>query len=160
MPQQDRFIVYIGAIAKRGQWEQGCSLYMATDLGLQPYGHRATRKKMYLNFDCFPLDIQKSPQKLFFDEARWLKLLTQLCCSVIYFFFQLKNVPEKDIYPPSRIKDLTAEISIANVKFWFTAPGDDFDDGTGKLLNKTFSQNTKTLIAYISESHPVMVAQW
>ena len=31
----------VGAIANRGQWEQGCSLFMATDLG--PV--RATRKK-------------------------------------------------------------------------------------------------------------------
>ena len=31
----------VGAIANRGQWEQGCNLYMATDLG--PV--RATRKK-------------------------------------------------------------------------------------------------------------------
>ena len=31
----------VGAIANRGQWEQGCCLYMATDLG--PV--RATRKK-------------------------------------------------------------------------------------------------------------------
>ena len=33
----------VGAIANRGQQEQGCSLYMATDLG--PV--RATRKKKY-----------------------------------------------------------------------------------------------------------------
>ena len=31
----------VGAIANRGQWEQGCSLFMATDLG--PV--RATRRK-------------------------------------------------------------------------------------------------------------------
>ena len=35
----------VGAIANRGQWEQGCSLFMATDLG--PV--RATRKKKYIN---------------------------------------------------------------------------------------------------------------
>ena len=34
----------VGAIANRGQWEQGCSLFMATDLG--PV--RATRKKKIL----------------------------------------------------------------------------------------------------------------
>ena len=31
----------VGTIANRGQWEQGCSLFMSTDLG--PV--RATRKK-------------------------------------------------------------------------------------------------------------------
>ena len=35
--------ICVGAIANRGQWEQGCSLFMATDLG--PV--RATRKKKY-----------------------------------------------------------------------------------------------------------------
>ena len=37
MPFQSR----VGAIANRGQWEQGCSRFMATDLG--PV--RATRRK-------------------------------------------------------------------------------------------------------------------
>ena len=35
------FQSFVGAIANRGQWEQGCSLFIATDLG--PV--RATRKK-------------------------------------------------------------------------------------------------------------------
>ena len=35
----------VGAIANRGQWEQGCSLFMATDLG--PV--RATSKKKKKN---------------------------------------------------------------------------------------------------------------
>ena len=33
----------VGAIANRGQWEQGCRLFMATDLGPVT----ATRKKKY-----------------------------------------------------------------------------------------------------------------
>ena len=30
----------VGAIANRGQWEQGCSLFMATDLGPVRATHR------------------------------------------------------------------------------------------------------------------------
>ena len=60
-----------------------------------------------------------------------------------YFLFQLTNVPTTDTYPPSRIKDLTAELSIANVKFSFTAPGDDYDEGVGKNVFKTIRPSTK-----------------
>ena len=35
----------VGAIANRGQWEQGCSLFMATDLGPVRATHRKKKKK-------------------------------------------------------------------------------------------------------------------
>ena len=45
----------VGAIANRGQWEQGCSLFMATDLG--PV--RATQeKKMYIMCESLSLNKQ------------------------------------------------------------------------------------------------------
>ena len=36
----------VGAIANRGQWEQGCRLFMATDLG--PVRTTQEKKKKYL----------------------------------------------------------------------------------------------------------------
>ena len=44
----------VGAIANRGQWEQGCSLLMATDLG--PV--RATRKKKHFTA---PIQLPDNP---------------------------------------------------------------------------------------------------
>ena len=35
----------VGAIANRGQWEQGCSLFMATDLGPVRATSRKKKKK-------------------------------------------------------------------------------------------------------------------
>ena len=40
----------VGAIANRGQWEQGCSLFMATDLGpVRAARKKKKKKKNYFN---------------------------------------------------------------------------------------------------------------
>ena len=50
---------------------------------------------------------------------------------------QVKNVPSSgtDLFPPQRVTDLRASVSIPNqaVVLTFTSPGDDYSDGTGKL---------------------------
>jgi hypothetical protein len=45
----------------------------------------------------------------------------------------LKNVPTSDTYPPIKVADFKAEVSQTGINISFTAPGDDFDEGTGEL---------------------------
>ena len=53
------FQSFVGAIANRGQWEQGCSLFIATDLG--PV--RATRKKKKKKTELFNVELVKKLSK-------------------------------------------------------------------------------------------------
>lgn len=42
------------------------------------------------------------------------------------------NGPLPDLYPPSQITDLEATSDEDEIRITWTAPGDDFDVGTGK----------------------------
>ena len=39
-----------------------------------------------------------------------------------------------DIFPPSKVTDLNAELLNENAQITFTAPGDDFNEGIGTKL--------------------------
>ncbi len=46
----------------------------------------------------------------------------------------MTNVPTTDIFPPSKVTDLRAKQFQSEVEITFTAPGDNYDEGNGKII--------------------------
>lgn len=63
-------------------------------------------------------------------------------------FLMEANAPPN--FPPNKITDLTAEIQMGTVFLNWTAPGEDYDQGTGESCASLYWDRTESLILHSS----------
>lgn len=91
--------------------------------------------KLIINKDILHAgEIEGNPPRPESDEDTQtdLESFTRIASGGAFVISNVSKLPLPDLYPPSQITDLEATSDEDEIKITWTAPGDDFDVGTGK----------------------------